>query len=145
MPTNVGIKYGFRSGLEEKVAKELAAQGVAVRYEEEKIAYVQPARDAKYTPDWILPNGIIIETKGRFLVDDRKKHLLIKDQHPGLDIRFVFSNSRSKISKNSKTSYADWCHKHGFLFADKSIPKAWIEEASCPQRLDALENARIKK
>ena len=35
-----------------------------------------------YTPDFVLPNGIIIETKGRFTVADRRKHLLIKKQHP---------------------------------------------------------------
>jgi hypothetical protein len=52
---------------------------------------------------------------------------LIKQQHPELDIRFVFSNSRSRISKQSKTTYADWCEKNGFMFADKSIPKEWLK------------------
>jgi hypothetical protein len=93
-----------------------------------KIGYIKPERDATYTPDFPLPNGIIIETKGRFLTADRQKHLLIKDQRPDLDIRFVFSNSRSKIGKKSKTTYAMWCEKNGFKYADKSIPTEWINE-----------------
>ena len=76
----------------------------------------------------ILSNGIIVESKGRFVTADRKKHLLIKKQHPTLDIRFVFSNSKAKINKGSKTTYGDWCDKHGFLYADKLIPEEWLYE-----------------
>lgn len=144
-PKDPGILHGFRSGLEEKVAEELRVLGINVRYEEEKISYLKPARNAKYTPDWILPNGVIVETKGRFVTEDRQKHILIKQQHPELDIRFVFSNSRSRISKGSKTTYAMWCEKNGFLYADKSIPRSWLEEPPCPARLAALESARVKK
>ena len=32
---------------------------------------------------------------------DRKKHLLIKEQHPELDIRFVFSRAGNKLSSKS--------------------------------------------
>ena len=81
-----------------------------------------------FTPDFILPNGIIIEVKGLFNSSDRKKHILVKDQHPDLDIRFVFSNSKSKLYKKSKSTYRDWCIKHGFLYADKDIPQEWIKE-----------------
>lgn len=141
---NPGFVYGFRSGLEEQIAKQLQQAGLQVDYESEKIAYVKPARNAKYTPDFILPNGIVIESKGRFVVEDRQKHLIIKEQYPDLDIRFVFSNSRNRISKNSKTTYAAWCEKNGFLFADKFIPEAWLEEAVDAVRVAALEEARVK-
>jgi len=117
---------GFRSGLEEKVAKQLEASGVKVEYETTKIKYVVPESLHTYTPDFILPNGIIVETKGRFVAADRKKHLLIQKQHPDKDIRFVFQNSKNKISKASKTSYADWCNKNGFIYADKEIPDKWL-------------------
>ena len=66
--------------------------------------------------DFILPNGIIIEAKGQFVSSDRSKHKLIKEQHPDLDIRFVFSNSRTRIGKKSKTTYAMWCDRFGFNF-----------------------------
>lgn len=122
------ISNGFRSGLEERVAQELTELGVGYTYEEEVIEYLKPARVSKYTPDFVLENGIIIETKGRFLTADRQKHLLVKKQHPDKDIRFVFSRSKTKISKQSKTTYADWCEKNGFMYADTSIPTAWLKE-----------------
>ena len=120
-------KLGYRSGLEGKVAKQLELQGVKVEYETTKIKYVVPESLHTYTPDFVLPNGIIVETKGRFVVADRKKHLLVQKQYPDLDIRFVFSNSKTKISKGSKTSYADWCNKNGFTFADKEVPEEWFK------------------
>ena len=122
------IKNGYRSGLEEDLAESLRARGVKYTYEETKIKYIQPASEHQYTADFELENGIIIESKGRFLVADRKKHLLIKRQQPHLDIRFVFSNSKQKLNKGSRTTYAAWCEKNGFLFADKEIPQNWILE-----------------
>lgn len=125
--TAQAIKHGYRSGLEDKIAAQLKSLSVPVKYEQFKISY-EVNETRTYTPDWELPNGIIIESKGRFVAADRKKHLLIQKQHPLLDIRFVFSNSKAKINKGSKTSYADWCNKFGFLYADKLIPKEWIDE-----------------
>ena len=124
----VALKHGFRSGLEEETSKFLTDNGAKFTYEEMKIKYLQPATERQYTPDFVLENGIIIETKGRFLVADRKKHILIKRQHPNLDIRFVFSNSKQKLNKASRTTYADWCVKNGFQYADKEIPIHWIKE-----------------
>lgn len=122
------MKYGFRSGLEEAIAEDLTSKGVGFTFEETVINYTKPERISKYTPDFILENGIIIESKGRFLTEDRQKHLLVQKQNPLLDIRFVFSNSKTKISKRSKTTYADWCIKHGFQYADKLIPDDWLKE-----------------
>ena len=116
----------FKSGLELQIAKQLDGKGIAVEYETLKIKYQR--KTSTYTPDFELPSGIIIEGKGRFKSEDRSKHLLIKAQHPELDIRFVFSNSRTKLSKSSKTTYAAWCEKHGFQYADKLIPDSWLEE-----------------
>ena len=61
-------KYSFRSGLEEAIADRLDEQGVKFTYEEEKIKYIRPAKNATYTPDFVLPNGIIIEAKGLSLI-----------------------------------------------------------------------------
>ena len=123
--TRQAIKHGYRSGLEEKVSKELEEAGVKYEYETQKIKY-RVEEDRTYTPDFILPNGIIVETKGRFTTADRKKHLLIQKQHPELDIRFVFQNSRAKLYKGAKSTYAQWCDKQGFMYADKSIPEEWL-------------------
>ena len=120
------IKNGYRSGLEDDISEQLKELKVPFKYEEMKIKYeVHEIRT--YTPDFELPNGIIIESKGRFVAADRKKHLKVKEQYPKLDIRFVFSNSRGKISKGSKTTYGEWCDKHGFIYSDKRIPDSWLK------------------
>jgi hypothetical protein len=126
----VAIKYGFRSGLEERVAEQLDQLGIEYTYEKVKLKYIKPASQHVYTPDFVLANGIIVETKGRFLAPDRQKHILVKRHNPDLDIRFVFSNSNARISKASKTTYAMWCRKHGYKFADKIIPQEWLDERS---------------
>ena len=125
----VAIKYGFRSGLEERVAEQLDKLGIEYTYEKVKLKYIKPASSHVYTPDFQLPNGIIVETKGRFLAPDRQKHILVKRHNPDLDIRFVFSNSNARISKASKTTYAMWCRKNGYQFADKTIPEEWLNES----------------
>ena len=124
----VGLQHGFRSGLEKALSKQLEEAGLEIRYEEMEIAYTEPATKHTYTPDFVLPNDIIIESKGRFLLEDRKKHLLVKAQHPELDIRFVFSRSATPIYKGSPTTYAKWCEKNGFKYADKRIPVEWLTE-----------------
>jgi hypothetical protein len=124
----VAKKYGFKSGLEESISQQIESKGIVVEYETEKVSYIIPASNHTYSPDFKLPNGIRVETKGRFVAADRKKHLLVKAQNPHLDIRFVFSNSKNKITKNSKTTYADWCDKNGYKYADKIIPDEWFLE-----------------
>ena len=116
----------YRSGLEENVINNLKQRNVNFKYEQRIINYFKPSTKHKYTPDIELDNGILIEIKGFFKREDRKKHLLVKEQNPKLDIRFIFGNSKNKIYKGSKTSYADWCLKHEFVFADKVIPTDWI-------------------
>ena len=120
-------KHGYRSGLEEQISEALAQAAINGEYEQHKIEYTIPATKHVYTPDFKLPNGIFIETKGRFVMEDRKKHLYIREQHPELDIRFVFQNSKGKIRKGSKTTYADWCIKYGFLYSEKTIPQDWLK------------------
>jgi len=109
------IKYGYRSGLEHKISMALDTIKYKYEYESIKIEWEDLAYRT-YTLDFILKNGIIIETKGRFLTGDRRKHLAIKKQHPKLDIRFVFTNSKAKLSKGAKSSYAEWCIRYGFRY-----------------------------
>lgn len=126
-----GIKHGYRSGLEDKIAKQIHKAGLAVVYETDKISYLVPERQAKYTPDFKLPKQggfFYVETKGIWDVADRTKHLLIQKQFPDIDIRFVFSNARAKLYKGSKTTYADYCDKHNFIYASKVIPDDWLSE-----------------
>lgn len=127
-----GIKHGYRSGLEDKIAKQITSAGLEVSYETDKVHYVVPERNAKYTPDFKLPKPggfFYVETKGIWDTADRQKHLLIQKQHPDIDIRFVFSNCNSKLYKGSKTTYASYCEKNGFVYADKTIPDEWLHES----------------
>ena len=121
-------KKGHLSGLEDRIADDLKKHKVKYKYETMKVKFMQPAKPRTYTPDFVLPNGIIIEAKGRFTVADRQKHLYVKDCCPDLDIRFVFQNPCAKIRKGSKTSYAMWCDKHKFKYAKGLVPLDWTKE-----------------
>ena len=72
------LRRGYRSGLEHIIAQQLEGQSVPIIYEKFQIKYVQPSKVRTYTPDFVLPNGIIVETKGRFTPADRQKHLLVR-------------------------------------------------------------------
>lgn len=130
----VALKHGFKSGLEDRVNDELTDSDLVacVEYESMVLAYEAPAKQHKYTPDFIVTTRsgklLIIETKGRWLLADRKKMALVIEQHPDLDIRMVFTNPRTKISKGSPTSYGDWCDKLGIPYATKSVPEEWLSE-----------------
>ena len=115
----------YRSGFEATLANQLKRGGVSFQYETLKLEYT---KTATYTPDFILPNGIIIEAKGLWTVEDRTKHLLVKAQHPNLDIRLVFMNAFNKIRKGSNTTYAAWCEKKNIQYANKTIPKSWLSQ-----------------
>jgi hypothetical protein len=123
-----GLRYGFRSGLEERNAKLIESLGQPVIYEALKVRYSVPLSFHIYTPDFELANGIIVETKGVWDAKDRAKMLLVKAQHPELDIRMVFTRSAAPIGKGSKTTMADFCRKNGIKFADKLIPREWLLE-----------------
>ena len=120
-------KYGYRSGLEKKLADELKALKVKFSYESLKIEWEDLAYRT-YTPDFILNNGIIIESKGMFTASDRRKHIAIKRQHPKLDIRFIFENSRRKLRKGAKSTYGEWCYKYSFPYSNRVVPEEWLKE-----------------
>lgn len=105
-------------------------------YEKYTLPYVLPA--STYKPDFVLPNGIILEVKGFFEAADRTKHLLVKQQYPDLDIRFIFTNSKARLNSTSKTTYADWCRKNDFLYADKRVPQEWLAEPPTKERKNAV-------
>jgi hypothetical protein len=122
------LANGFRSGLEKRNADHLDSRGISYTYEKLKISYTVPERQATYTPDFVLNNGVIVETKGVFDAADRAKHLLVREQHPELDIRFVFQRGNQPIYKGSPTTHGGWANKHSFRWAEKLIPPEWAKE-----------------
>lgn len=133
------LRAAYRSGLEATLAAALTAAGVPVSFEQHRIPYTQPEKARNYTPDFVLPNGIVIESKGLFSQEDRAKMQWVRDQHPGLDIRLVFSNAKAKLRKGSPTTYAMWADKEGFPWAHKVIPAEWITEPRKCVRCSSIE------
>lgn len=113
----------YRSGFEKKVASKLNPSDF--KYETNHYKYVVVKT---YTPDFVLSNGIIVETKGRWTSEDRTKHKLVREANPDLDIRFLFQKD-NKLNPKSKTHYSDYCKKKGWKFAiGNEIPKDWLNE-----------------
>ena len=114
----------FRSKLEEKVADLLVELGVKYEYETTKVPYVI---EHIYTPDFILPNGVVLECKGYWDSDDRRKIKAVKTLNPELDLRMVFQAHFNTISKRSKTTYAKWCERHDIPWTSfQNIPLKWL-------------------
>lgn len=123
-----GIKHGFRSGLEQTFIEELEGYNISPNYESREFEYIIPESKHVYTPDFPVSPHIVIETKGRWVLEDRQKMLLVIKQYPEIDFRIVFYNANQKIKKGSKTSYAMWCDKHGIKWANKTIPREWLDD-----------------
>ena len=120
----------FRSGSEERLFSFLKSNKITHKYEPYRIPF-KVSLVRKYLPDFVLANGIILEVKGRFTTADRMKHLYIRKDNLFLDIRFVFDNPKSKLYKGSKTTYGDWCDKHGFEYCsskDVNVILKWAKE-----------------
>ena len=114
----------FRSGLEERVADLLCELGVKYEYESTKIPYVI---QHTYTPDFILPSGVMLECKGYWDADDRRKIKAVKTLNPELDLRMVFQAPFNTISKKSKTTYAKYCERLNIPWTSyANIPIEWL-------------------
>lgn len=118
-------KPNFRSKFEEWI------HSVAVKYKNKlqfEPHYLKYTIHSKYLPDFLLPNGIYVEAKGKFDAGMRKKMLAVKVCNPGLDIRFVFQNAQNKLRKGAKQRYWEWAEQHGFKWAEGTIPPSWWKE-----------------
>lgn len=124
---NRGRLAKFKSKFEATIHEDLKSKGLDSNYESLKIEYTQIRT---YRPDFPLERDgkqIIIEAKGIFEPEDRRKHLDIQKQHPDYDIRFVFYKDYA-IYKGSKTKYSQWCEKNNFKYAMGSVPDEWLIE-----------------
>lgn len=127
MATSKLPRLRTRSTLESYTISDLKERQVDFQYEPHRIKYMQ-VQERSYTPDILLANGIYVEVKGYFTSLDRVKHLAVRKSNPDLDIRFLFQRASNRLSKTSHTTYAKWCEKNGFLWAEKHIPQEWIDE-----------------
>ena len=105
-------------------------QTFTTKYEPDSYTYtVEETRT--YTPDFKIKTKsgkvFYIEYKGVLDLETRKKMVRVRDQHPKLDIRFVFQKAGNKIRKGSKTTYGMWATKNNFKWADNTIPARWLK------------------
>jgi hypothetical protein len=116
-PSRPRKKKGHRSKFETEVEILLAKlPGLSYEYEKDRFPYTITAR---YTPDWTLTvdgRTIILEAKGRFDYEERRKILGIFEANPSIDLRMVFMRDQ-KLTKVSKMKYSTWCEKHGIKYS----------------------------
>ena len=123
-PKKTSKRGKYRSKLEDKVAELLANLDINFTYETTKIPYTIPHN---YCPDFILPNGVILECKGYWDAADRRKIKSVKEQNPDIDLRMVFQSPFNTISKKSKTTYAKWCEQQDIPWTSfQNIPLDWL-------------------
>lgn len=121
----------FRSGFEKRIYEQAISSGRELAFEaaDSVVRYNIPSRTARYIPDFRLPNGILIESKGRLTAQDRAKMLRVKESNPGIDIRFVFQRSNQRITKSPNSlTYWQWAEKHNFPWSESFIPEEWFNE-----------------
>lgn len=116
-PSRPRRKKGHRSKFETEVELLLGTRkDLSYEYEKSRFPYIIRAN---YTPDWTIKMGektIILEAKGRFDYEERRKILGIFEANPGIDLRMVFMRDQ-KLTKVSKMKYSTWCEKHGIKYS----------------------------
>lgn len=105
-------KGKYRSTFEAKVGEVLKDTGFEHEPKDKKLKYTIPESYHTYLPDFVKDN-IIVEAKGRFDAESRRKMKLLRDQHPDKRIIMVFQNPNVPIRKGSKTKYWQWAQKVG--------------------------------
>ena len=142
----------FASGLERYMYQVLKKAGIKAKYEGETYTLIDSFNfmttsyerqsngkgefkdrgnkkilPIKYTPDFVLHNGICLETKGFWRPEDRRKIRQVINDNPDIDLRMIFQDPYKKISKKSKTTYAKWCQRYGIKWcAYHAIPVDWL-------------------
>lgn len=114
----------LKSGLERSIDANLRSRGIKFTYETLELPYVL---HGVYHPDFMLPNGIIVEAKGLLDRESKRKMIAVKKQHPELDIRFVFQDADKKVP-GTKHSHGQWATRNGYVWAEGLVPEEWTDE-----------------
>ena len=79
----------------------------------------------RYTPDFFLSSGVVVEAKGRLTAANRSKYKAFVEQYPEVEFRLLFQRD-NPISKASKTKYSDWCNANGIEYSvGVEVPDEW--------------------
>lgn len=131
----------FRSNLEWHIAVDLWERGVEYEYETTTLDYTSDVYRGEcstcgstkvhsqhtYTPDFILPNGIMVEAKGKFLPANRTLMEDVLRCNPDKDIRMLFQRN-NYLTKKKKMTYGRWCDVKGIKWAVGRVPEEWLNE-----------------
>lgn len=137
-------KHAYRSQLEVITAGLLKASGIKFKYEARKIPFRSRVKSGicgececrevfqvrSYLPDFELPDGRIVEAKGKLTSSERTKFLAIRASNPNLYVCFVFG-ADNKLTKSKPRRYSDWCKDNDFDYGIKQLP-ASIKSGGLP-------------
>jgi len=124
-------KIPYRSSLEVSLSKQLTEAEVPFKFEPDTLPYIRDGKVSWYTPDFKVGEGIYLESKGYFVggTKDRHKLILIKEQHPQIDLRIIFQKEGLPVSQGTTMTYGDWADFNGFTWAGGGkIPEGWLQE-----------------
>lgn len=133
----------YRSGFEATLAASLVRQDIPFKYEAETFKIIRSivgaqcydckskrvVKPSRYTPDFFFKHWIV-EAKGRFTANDRKRVLALLEtfvvdvEDRRFALLFMYDN---KISKSSDTRYSDWCEKNGVPYAVGWFNEEWLK------------------
>lgn len=112
---------------------DLKERGVSFDYEPHPLVYVT---ERNYIPDvraYRKDNtAIYVELKGYFRAEAQRKMRKVKEQHPDIDLRFVFQRANSPVQgakkrkDGTKMTCAEWADRYGFQWAEGTIPEEWL-------------------
>lgn len=126
MVEGVGL---VRSKYEARVAADLLERGIHPHYEEVRLPYEVPRiYVADFAPRTPSGRQVIIEAKGYFPLEDRRKVLEMVRANPAIDFRLLFQKASTKVRRGAKLTYAGWADKHGIPWAEGLVPDAWLED-----------------
>jgi len=135
---------GHRSELETKVEDDLQKQGLAFNYEKQSFVYY---RKGRYTPDFTIEceYPFHIEVKGYWFPTDRTRLKQVILNNPDIRLLIAFQRPHTKITKQSKTTYAQWATKHNLCWSTIPIPpdilSQWVNGSKCTMRVESANQA----
>ncbi len=130
----------YRNPEEKRLAKFLELSDIPFTYEEDKLKYTLPASKHTYCPDFKVQKKdgsyMYLEYKGGpqrhmphsgLSVNCRRKMVAVRAQNADLDVRFVFSNAKLKVTPKGVT-YGEWATINEFKWCEQTLPDSWLAE-----------------
>lgn len=114
-----GKKIKYRSKLEERIHKKHPYW----LYEPKHLKVTYKVEHT-YQVDFVQPDeqNIYYEAKGYFRSGEARKYVEIQEQHPDIEIVFIFQNPFNKMpgarrrKDGTFLTMAEWADKHGFRY-----------------------------